>query len=75
MGMEFRFAGYRIQIAKEYKIDGTMPRIYNEEGRLLETYFIKTGIPSMRHLAGKENISSGTATITGLTHISTVRNP
>lgn len=41
MGMEFRFAGYRIQIAKEYKIDGTMPRIYNEEGRLLETYFIK----------------------------------
>lgn len=41
MGMEFRFAGYRIQIAKEYKIDGTMPRIYNEEGQLLETYFIK----------------------------------
>lgn len=41
MGMEFRLAGYRIQIAKEYKIDGTMPRIYNEEGRLLETYFIK----------------------------------
>ncbi len=39
--MEFRLAGYRIQIAKEYKIDGTMPRIYNEEGRLLETYFIK----------------------------------
>lgn len=41
MGMEFRLAGYRIQIAKEYKIDGTMPRIYNEEGQLLETYFIK----------------------------------
>lgn len=39
--MEFRLAGYRIQIAKEYKIDGTMPRIYNEEGQLLETYFIK----------------------------------
>ena len=39
--MEFRLAGYRIQIAKEYKIDGTMHRIYNEEGRLLETYFIK----------------------------------
>lgn len=39
--MEFRLAGYRIQIAREYKIDGTMPRIYNEEGRLLETYFIK----------------------------------
>lgn len=39
--MEFKFAGYRIQIAKEYKIDGTMPKIYNAEGRLLETYFIK----------------------------------
>lgn len=39
--MEFRLAGYRIQIAKEYKIDGTMPRIYNEEGQSLETYFIK----------------------------------
>lgn len=39
--MEFRFAGYRIQIAKEYKIDGTMPKIYNKEGQLLETYFIK----------------------------------
>lgn len=39
--MEFRLAGYRIQIAKEYKIDGTMPRIYNEEGQPLETYFIK----------------------------------
>jgi len=39
--MEFRFAGYRIQVAKEYKIDGTMPKIYNAEGRLLETYFIK----------------------------------
>lgn len=41
MGMEFRFAGYRIQIAKEYKIDGTMPKIYNAEGQPLETYFIK----------------------------------
>lgn len=39
--MEFRLAGYRIQIAKEYKIDGTMPKIYNGEGRMLETYFIK----------------------------------
>lgn len=39
--MEFRFAGYRIQIAKEYKIDGTMPKIYNAEGQPLETYFIK----------------------------------
>lgn len=39
--MEFRFAGYHIQIAKEYKIDGTMPKIYNAEGQPLETYFIK----------------------------------
>lgn len=39
--MEFKFAGYRIQIAKEYKIDGRTPKIYNAEGNLLETYFIK----------------------------------
>ena len=39
--MEFRFAGYRIQIAKEYKIDGTAPKIYNKEGQPLEAYFIK----------------------------------
>lgn len=39
--MEFRVGGYRVQIAKEYKIDGTMPKIYNAEGQLLETYFIK----------------------------------
>lgn len=39
--MELKLGSYRIQIAKEYKIDGTMPRIYNAEGRLLETYFIK----------------------------------
>lgn len=39
--MEFRLAGYRIQVAKEYEIDGTMPKIYNAEGGLLETYFIK----------------------------------
>lgn len=38
--MEFRLAGYRIQIGKEYRIDGTMPKIYNAEGQLLETYFI-----------------------------------
>lgn len=39
--MELKIGGYRIQIAKEYEIDGTMPRIYNAEGQLLETYFIK----------------------------------
>ncbi len=39
--MEFRLGGYRIQIAREYEIDGTMPRIYNADGQLLETYFIK----------------------------------
>ena len=39
--MEFRLGGYRIQIAKEYEIDGTMPKIYNDKGRQLETYFIK----------------------------------
>ena len=39
--MELKIGGYRIQIAKEYDIDGTMPRIYNAEGQPLETYFIK----------------------------------
>lgn len=39
--MEFRIGSYRIQIAREYAIDGTMPRIYNAEGQPLETYFIK----------------------------------
>lgn len=39
--MEFRIGGYRVQIGKEYEIDGTMPRIYNAEGQPLETYFIK----------------------------------
>lgn len=39
--MEFKLGSYRIQIAKEYKIDGTMPKIYNAEGKLLESYFIK----------------------------------
>ena len=39
--MEFKIGSYRIQIAREYAIDGTMPRIYNAEGQLLETYFIK----------------------------------
>ncbi|MDE7258415.1 MAG: hypothetical protein K2N77_04130 [Lachnospiraceae bacterium] len=39
--MELKIGGYRIQIAREYEIDGTMPRIYNAEGQPLETYFIK----------------------------------
>lgn len=39
--MEWKLGKYRIQIGREYEIDGTMPRIYNAEGRLLETYFIK----------------------------------
>lgn len=39
--MELRIGSYRIQIAREYAIDGTMPRIYNAEGQPLETYFIK----------------------------------
>ena len=36
-----KLGGYRIQIAKEYHISNTMPRIYNAKGQLLETYFIK----------------------------------
>lgn len=39
--MECRVGNYRIRVAKEYPITNTMPRIYNAEGRLLETYFIK----------------------------------
>lgn len=39
--MELKLGRHRIQIAREYEIDGTMPRIYNAEGQLLETYFIK----------------------------------
>lgn len=38
--MEFRIGSYRLQFGRDYHIDGTMPRIYNAEGRLLETYFI-----------------------------------
>ena len=38
--MELRIGGYRLQLGREYHIDGTMPRIYNAEGKLLETYFI-----------------------------------
>lgn len=39
--MEFTLGGYRVQIAREYEIDGTMPKIYNAQGQPLETYFIK----------------------------------
>ncbi len=39
--MELRLGKYRIQIEREYDIDGTMPKIYNAEGHPLETYFIK----------------------------------
>lgn len=39
--MELKLGKYRIQIAREYDIDGAMPKIYNAEGQLLETYFIK----------------------------------
>lgn len=39
--MELRFGKYRIQIEREYDIDGTTPKIYNAEGHPLETYFIK----------------------------------
>lgn len=39
--MELRLGSYRVQIAREYEIDGTMPKIYNAEGQPLETYFIK----------------------------------
>ena len=39
--MELRLGKYRIQIEREYDIDGTMPKIYTAEGHPLETYFIK----------------------------------
>lgn len=39
--MELRLGKYRLQIEREYDIDGTMPKIYNAEGHPLETYFIK----------------------------------
>lgn len=39
--MELKLGGYRIQIAREYQITNTMPKIYNAKGQLLETYFIK----------------------------------
>ena len=39
--MEFRLRSYRLSFGKEYHIDDVPPRIYNAEGRLLETYFIR----------------------------------
>ena len=39
--MEMKLGSYRIQIAREYQISNTKPKIYNAKGQLLETYFIK----------------------------------
>lgn len=39
--MELKLGRHRLLFAREYEIDGTMPRIYNAKGQLLETYFIK----------------------------------
>ena len=64
--MEFRFAGYRIQIAKEYII---------RKDSLLRLTSLKTDIPSMRPMGRKENIFSGTAIITDSIHTFTGRNP
>lgn len=39
--MEFKIGRYKFQIARDYQITNTMPRIYNADGKLLETYFIR----------------------------------
>ncbi len=39
--MEFKIGRYKLQIVRDYHITNTMPRIYNAEGELLETYFIR----------------------------------
>lgn len=39
--MELKIGGYRLQFSREYHIDGVAPKIYNAEGKLLETYFIR----------------------------------
>ncbi len=39
--MEFKIGRYKLQIARDYHITNTMPNIYNADGRLLETYFIR----------------------------------
>lgn len=39
--MEFKIGRYKFQIARDYQITNTMPKIYNADGKLLETYFIR----------------------------------
>lgn len=39
--MEFKIGRYKFQIARDYQITNTMPRIYNADGKLLDTYFIR----------------------------------
>lgn len=39
--MEFKIGRYKVQIARDYQISNTMPKIYNADGQLLETYFIR----------------------------------
>lgn len=39
--MEFKIGRYKFQIARDYQITNTMPKIYNVDGKLLETYFIR----------------------------------
>jgi len=39
--MEFKIGRYKLQIARDYHITNNMPQIYNADGRLLETYFIR----------------------------------
>ena len=39
--MELNLFGYDIKIAKRYSIENKQPKIYNKDGQLLETYFIK----------------------------------
>ncbi len=39
--MEFKIGRYKLHIARDYHITNTMPKIYNADGRLLETYFIR----------------------------------
>lgn len=39
--MEIKLGKYKISVSKEYQMENKQPKIYNFEGRLLETYFIK----------------------------------
>ena len=63
--MEFKLGRYHIQIAREYDIDGTRPKIYNAEGHLLETYFIKNRHSQHAPFGMKGSTFSGTGIITG----------